>query len=105
MESLDLDHDIYLQQGTIQINRPVFTDQQFNKTYPPKQQEELSGVDHAKKLLQKFECSCDMAKRLLFYILPSLKWVPKYKIREYLLHDVTTGLTIGVVNIPQGKLL
>ena len=103
MESVDLDHDLHLQQGTIQISRPVFTHQQFNKIYPPKQQEELSGIDHGKKLLQKFNCSCDMAKRLLFYILPSLQWVPKYKIREYLVHDVITGLTIGVVNIPQGR--
>ena len=103
MESVDLDHDLHLQQGTIQISRPVFTHQQFNKIYPPKQQEELSGIDHGKKLLQKFNCSYDMAKRLLFYILPSLHWVPKYKIREYLVHDVITGLTIGVVNIPQGR--
>ncbi len=34
--------------------------------------------------------------------IPILNWLPKYKIREYLLPDIISGLTVGVMNIPQG---
>lgn len=34
--------------------------------------------------------------------LPILRWLPKYKPREYLFNDVLAGITNGIMNIPQG---
>lgn len=36
--------------------------------------------------------------------IPILKWLPKYNIRQNLIHDIVGGLTVGIMNVPQGKL-
>ena len=89
---------------TIQISRPVFTDELFNKTFPPKTPEILTKTEQIKrKFQQKCECSCDGVKRLVYYLVPVLYWVPRYNIRDNAVGDLAAGLTVGVVNIPQGK--
>lgn len=43
---------------------------------------------------------------LLHFILkliPVLKWLPEYSIKEYLPGDVTAGITVAVMHIPQGE--
>lgn len=40
----------------------------------------------------------------LFERVPILRWLPKYKLKEYLLPDILSGLTVGIMNIPQVKL-
>ncbi|XP_072025146.1 sulfate transporter-like [Amphiura filiformis] len=101
MEPVDLSSGS--SEATIQINRPVFTNEHFNKTFPPKAPENLTKTDYIKrKIQQKCQCGSDTAKRLVYYLLPAVEWIPKYKIKEYLLNDFVAGLTVGVVNIPQG---
>uniref|UniRef100_A0A9J2PEZ2 STAS domain-containing protein n=1 Tax=Ascaris lumbricoides TaxID=6252 RepID=A0A9J2PEZ2_ASCLU len=34
--------------------------------------------------------------------IPILKWLPKYNIRQNLIHDIVGGLTVGIMNVPQG---
>jgi len=41
-------------------------------------------------------------KRVLSRI-PILDWLPKYKIKKFLLADTVAGITVGVMNIPQVK--
>jgi len=36
------------------------------------------------------------------YYIPFLLWLPKYKIKEYLLTDILTGISIAAVIVPQG---
>lgn len=35
-------------------------------------------------------------------VIPVLKWLPKYSLRKYLIGDVTAGITVAVMHIPQG---
>lgn len=37
----------------------------------------------------------------LFKRVPILSWLPKYKFKEYFLFDLLSGVTIGIMNIPQ----
>ena len=39
----------------------------------------------------------------LFKRVPILGWLPKYKLKEYFLPDFLSGVTIGIMNIPQVK--
>jgi len=41
-------------------------------------------------------------KLFLLDRIPFFSWLPKYNIKENLLKDVVAGLTIGVIQIPQG---
>ena len=34
--------------------------------------------------------------------LPILEWLPRYKIKSFLVSDLIAGLTVGIMNIPQG---
>ncbi|NXD08080.1 S26A2 protein, partial [Nothocercus nigrocapillus] len=51
----------------------------------------------------KKTCSCTPAKvkDCVFSLLPVLQWLPKYKLKEYLLGDVMSGLIVGVLLVPQ----
>nr|XP_009683918.1 PREDICTED: sulfate transporter [Struthio camelus australis] len=55
-------------------------------------------VQQAKKT-----CSCTPAKvkDCVFSLLPVLQWLPKYKLKEYLLGDIMSGLIVGVLLVPQ----
>ncbi|NXO63026.1 S26A2 protein, partial [Phainopepla nitens] len=51
----------------------------------------------------KKTCSCTPAKikdHVLGFF-PILQWLPKYKLREYLLGDVMSGVIVGVLLVPQ----
>ena len=41
----------------------------------------------------------------LFTRVPIISWLPKYKIKEYLLPDLLSGFTVGIMNIPQVNFL
>lgn len=50
-------------------------------------------------------CSASRMKALLFRHLPVLKWLPKYSVKENLLHDVISGISAGTIQVPQGQLI
>ncbi|XP_063786090.1 sulfate transporter-like [Pseudophryne corroboree] len=39
--------------------------------------------------------------RYCFELFPVLTWLPQYKIKEYLLGDIVSGIIVGIVTIPQ----
>lgn len=55
----------------------------------------------AKKIKQTCSCSPDKAKDTLFGLLPVLQWLPKYRLKEYLLGDAMSGLIVGILLVPQ----
>ncbi|XP_063302228.1 sulfate transporter-like [Pelobates fuscus] len=49
-------------------------------------------------------CCTGSPKRLsqyLFHLFPVLAWLPRYKVKEYLLGDIVSGIIVGIVTIPQ----
>uniref|UniRef100_A0A8D2L532 Solute carrier family 26 member 6 n=1 Tax=Varanus komodoensis TaxID=61221 RepID=A0A8D2L532_VARKO len=49
-------------------------------------------------------CSGSTAKSLLFRFLPILRWLPRYPVKEWLLGDIISGFSVGIMHLPQGKL-
>ncbi|XP_029318140.1 prestin isoform X2 [Cottoperca gobio] len=54
------------------------------------------------RLAHQFRCSSKKAKAAVFSFLPILTWLPSYPVKQYLFSDVVSGLSTGVVQLPQG---
>ncbi|XP_061570056.1 prestin isoform X2 [Cololabis saira] len=54
------------------------------------------------RLAEKFQCSSQRAKAVALSFLPILTWLPSYPVKQYLFSDVVSGLSTGVVQLPQG---
>lgn len=46
-------------------------------------------------------CTPEKAKSKILGYVPILKWLPRYKLREWLLGDAMSGLIVGVLLVPQ----
>ncbi|KAM4615223.1 prestin [Polymixia lowei] len=82
------------------VERPVY-DEAFLQSQLLHRRE-TSPASLQKKVAQRFQCSSERAKALALSTLPILAWLPAYPFREYLFHDVVSGLSTGVVQLPQG---
>ncbi|XP_027980149.1 solute carrier family 26 member 6 isoform X2 [Eumetopias jubatus] len=49
-----------------------------------------------------FQCSRARARALLFQHLPVLAWLPRYRLRDWLLGDLLAGLSVAIMQLPQG---
>ncbi|NXX98266.1 S26A6 protein, partial [Centropus bengalensis] len=52
--------------------------------------------------LCKARCSASTAKSLLFRFLPFLRWLPRYPVKDWLLGDIASGFSVGIMHLPQG---
>uniref|UniRef100_A0A8C5X436 Solute carrier family 26 member 6 n=1 Tax=Malurus cyaneus samueli TaxID=2593467 RepID=A0A8C5X436_9PASS len=43
-----------------------------------------------------------VAKSLLFRFLPFLRWLPRYPVKDWLLGDIISGFSVGIMHLPQG---
>ncbi|KAF6313504.1 solute carrier family 26 member 6 [Rhinolophus ferrumequinum] len=48
------------------------------------------------------QCSHARARALLLQHLPILVWLPRYPVREWLLGDLLSGLSVAIMQLPQG---
>lgn len=48
-------------------------------------------------------CSASTAKSLLFRFLPVLRWLPRYPVKDWLLGDIASGFSVGIMHLPQGE--
>ncbi|XP_041636396.1 prestin [Cheilinus undulatus] len=81
------------------IERPVY-DEGFIRTKLPHRRKNSTTL--RQRLAQHFRCSSEKAKAAVFSFLPILTWLPSYPVKEYLFSDVVSGLSTGVVQLPQG---
>nr|XP_033782782.1 sulfate transporter [Geotrypetes seraphini]XP_033782783.1 sulfate transporter [Geotrypetes seraphini]XP_033782784.1 sulfate transporter [Geotrypetes seraphini]XP_033782785.1 sulfate transporter [Geotrypetes seraphini] len=54
-----------------------------------------------KRLRTHFSCTPARFKDWLFGFFPVLQWLPKYKLKEYVLGDVMSGLIVAILLVPQ----
>lgn len=54
---------------------------------------------------QRIKNSCEQFSILQFIynLMPVMKWLPEYSIKNYFPGDVTAGITVAVMHIPQGE--
>nr|XP_020483883.1 prestin-like [Labrus bergylta] len=81
------------------IERPVY-DEGFIRTKLLHRKENSTTL--RQRLAQHCRCSNEKAKAALVSFLPILTWLPSYPVKQYLFSDVVSGLSTGVVQLPQG---
>uniref|UniRef100_A0A8P4FWW3 Solute carrier family 26 member 5 n=1 Tax=Dicentrarchus labrax TaxID=13489 RepID=A0A8P4FWW3_DICLA len=81
------------------IERSVY-DEAFVRSQLLKRKENSTTL--RQRLAQQFRCSSEKAKAAVFSFLPILTWLPSYPVKQYLFSDVVSGLSTGVVQLPQG---
>uniref|UniRef100_A0A3B5ML34 Solute carrier family 26 member 5 n=1 Tax=Xiphophorus couchianus TaxID=32473 RepID=A0A3B5ML34_9TELE len=83
----------------LRVERPVY-DEEFLSTQLLHRKQ--NSTSFRQKLADKFKCSSQKAKAVALSFLPILTWLPSYPVKQYLLSDVISGLSTGVVQLPQG---
>ncbi|XP_073336919.1 prestin [Pagrus major] len=81
------------------IDRPVY-DEAFLRSQLLHRKENSTTL--RQRLANHFRCSSEKAKAAVLTFLPILTWLPSYPVKQYLLSDVVSGLSTGVVQLPQG---
>ncbi|KAM6126481.1 solute carrier family 26 member 6 [Phoenicopterus ruber ruber] len=78
--------------------REVLSEADLEEVAQRKPPTEPSLCDH----LRKTRCSASTAKSLLFRFLPFLYWLPRYPVKDWLLGDIMSGFSVGIMHLPQG---
>lgn len=82
------------------VERPVFSESNLD-----------SGLLHRKKrtpksciwrVAEQLRCSSEKAKSVALSFLPIITWLPLYPVKEYLFGDIVSGISTGVMQLPQG---
>uniref|UniRef100_A0A3B5KKG9 Solute carrier family 26 member 1 n=1 Tax=Takifugu rubripes TaxID=31033 RepID=A0A3B5KKG9_TAKRU len=53
------------------------------------------------KLKRGVSCSVPRVRSTLTGLFPVVRWLPKYKLREYIWGDVMSGMIVGIILVPQ----
>ena len=97
---------MYTERSDINIIREVYDEAHFAD--PDSSREEFAGFKHHVQGLcgQVTCCSCswNRFRSFLFQFVPIFDWLPKYNLKENILRDITGGVTVGIMHIPQGNL-
>ncbi|GAA6100522.1 solute carrier family 26 member 10 [Tachysurus ichikawai] len=85
--------------ASVAVYRNIYTEDRFRQTYgtETKPRERLR-----ERLCARSRCSPLHCLRLLQQRIPIFTWLPKYRLRKWILGDTVAGLTVGILHIPQG---
>ncbi|KAK0155850.1 Solute carrier family 26 member 10 [Merluccius polli] len=87
--------------ASVAVYRNIFTEDRFKQTYGT--EERAPG---GPPLWERLARTCRCSRRGLLHLLgarvPMLTWLPRYRLRKWLLGDAVAGLTVGVLHVPQG---
>lgn len=88
--------------ASVAVYRNIYTEDRFRQAYGTEEQRARARLRH--RLAQRCSCSQVDCAHLLKKRVPVCNWLPKYKLRKWILGDIVAGLTVGIVHIPQGKI-
>jgi len=65
--------------------------------------EKRGYLQTVKTKVSSVSCSKDSFCQWLVDLFPIVRWLPKYNIKRDLVADISGGLTVGIMHIPQGN--
>ena len=87
-----------------QRKQSIFTVEKLNERYNLQQDFNDKPWHSTAHYIKKYYTpSPAFFKRQLFKRIPFIDWIRHYNVKEWLLPDIVSGITIGIVHIPQGK--
>ncbi|XP_061053607.1 prestin isoform X2 [Eubalaena glacialis] len=81
------------------VERPIFSHPVLQERLHKKDKISDSIGD---KLKQAFTCTPKKIRNIIYMFLPITKWLPAYRFKEYVLGDLVSGVSTGVLQLPQG---
>ncbi|XP_062585097.1 prestin-like [Saccostrea cucullata] len=89
-------------QAKVVVERPVFSQQKFDEGFSPGSRPQTTFKESLLKSCKKCQCSKDCFLSFLYRIFPFIGIMKDYNIRTDLTGDIVSGLTVGIMHIPQG---
>ncbi|XP_028654495.1 solute carrier family 26 member 10 [Erpetoichthys calabaricus] len=86
--------------ASVAVYRSLYTEDHFRQVYGSPG-EPASG-ELRERIRGRCKCSRQACARVIRARVPVLDWLPRYRLRRWLLGDAIAGLTVGIVHIPQG---
>ncbi|XP_071380988.1 solute carrier family 26 member 10 [Centroberyx affinis] len=87
--------------ASVAVYRNIYTEDRFKQAYGS--EEKASG---SLRLREKLAGSCRCSRRACLHLLkervPIFNWLPRYRLKKWILGDTIAGLTVGILHIPQG---
>uniref|UniRef100_A0A665UCX1 Chloride anion exchanger-like n=1 Tax=Echeneis naucrates TaxID=173247 RepID=A0A665UCX1_ECHNA len=81
------------------VARPLYSEDSFAEEHEKVYRERKTILDHVK---QYFKCDAERAKSIALSLLPVIGWLKIYQIKEWLLSDIVSGVSTGLVAVLQG---
>jgi len=92
-------------QTKVKVNRPVYTQLQFNERYNFTTEDRSKNVSQQLRELVRKQCtpSGSCIKKSLLSCFPFIGIMSQYNPRHDIFSDIIAGLTVGIMHIPQGQ--
>ncbi|KAM6895430.1 chloride anion exchanger-like [Xenentodon cancila] len=81
------------------VTRPLYSEESFAKEHKKVFRRRKNILDHIKHYLT---CDTKRAKNAALSLLPVIGWMKIYQIKEWLLSDIVSGVSTGLVAVLQG---
>lgn len=89
----------------ILVERSLFSQKNFDENFEAGARPSPTLRDMMRKKVSKCVCSGDCVKKFFINLFPFINIMKAYSIRDDLMGDVVSGLTVGIMHIPQGRFL
>ncbi|KAL8612924.1 hypothetical protein ACOMHN_035001 [Nucella lapillus] len=87
----------------VRVNRSAYRLSTFRDQYLKPVEPQPGLVERVKgKMSQAFSCNKDRAKKTCITIFPFIRIMRKYDVKSDLINDIIAGLTVGIMQLPQG---
>ncbi|KAJ8007260.1 hypothetical protein DPEC_G00115700 [Dallia pectoralis] len=96
----ELHTDREREERTYQLERPVYDEAYLHGQLLHSKHKSPKTI--GQRLANQLHCSSERAKAVALSFLPIITWLPSYPVKEYLFGDVVSGLSTGVMQLPQG---
>ncbi|XP_036374299.1 solute carrier family 26 member 3 [Megalops cyprinoides] len=81
------------------VTRPLYSEDSFTREHEKIYRQCKTPLDHVKAY---FTCNSKRAKNTALSLLPIIGWMRIYRIKEWLLNDIVSGVSTGLVAVLQG---
>lgn len=88
--------------ASVAVYRNIYTEDRFKQAFGS--DDDTSG---SLRLREKLAGRCGCSRRACLHLLkqrvPIFNWLPRYRLKKWILGDTIAGLTVGILHIPQGE--
>lgn len=96
------ENDSIIMDDRVVVERPIYTELEFERGFEMSKRPKRNPHTWIKKKIHKWKCSPSCIGLFFLQFFPFVHIMRKYKIRRDLPRDIVSGLTVGIMHIPQG---